>query len=159
VVSALQQAYEDSPDYVAANTALTDAQSAYEAQVSAVLADLAGRSDYQAVIKAKQAAQDAVQRARDSGATDDPDMLAALAARMLVQASAQRQLESEAFDASLSLQAAKYRVASARQAMDSLKQAMEDAIRTDPKYADATRAFDSARSEVGAADNALAAAR
>jgi hypothetical protein len=86
-------------------------------------------------------------------------MLAALAAPMLIQASAQRKLEAEAFDASPSLQAAKNRLASARQAMDSLKQGLEDAIRADPKYADAKLAVDSARSKAGAADNAVAMAR
>jgi chromosome segregation ATPase len=159
VVIALRQAHEDSPDYVAANVALAGAQNAYQAELSGVLADLARRSDYQAVIKSKQAAEDAVQRARDSGATDDPGMLAALAAPMLIQASAQRKLEAEAFDASPSLQAAKNRLASARQAMDSLKQGLEDAIRADPKYADAKLAVDSARSKAGAADNAVAMAR
>jgi Tfp pilus assembly protein PilF len=43
--------------------------------------------------------------------------------------------------------------------MDSLKQGLEDAIRADPKYADAKLAVDSARSKAGAADNAVAMAR
>jgi len=159
VVSALRQAYEGSPDYVAANTALTDAQGIYQAEVTGVLANLAQRSDYQAIIKAKQAAQDAVERARDSGVTDDPTVLAELATPMLIQASAQQKLESDAFDASSSLQAAKNRLASARQAMDSLKGAIEDAIRANPKYADAKLAVDTARIKAGAAHQALAAAR
>ena len=158
-MSALRQAYEDSPDYVAAKVALHGAQNACQAESAAVLAELARRPDYQAIVKAKQAAQDAVQRARDSGTTDDPATLAALAAPMLVQASAQQKLETQALDASSSLQSAKYRLACAKQAMDSLKRAVEDAIRADPKYVDAKLAVDSARSKAGAADYAMAAAR
>ncbi|MGA2439880.1 MAG: hypothetical protein ABSH08_02890 [Tepidisphaeraceae bacterium] len=159
VVDALRQSYQASPDYIAANTALTGAQSDYRAELNGVLANLAQRSDYQAIVKAKQAAQDEVQRARESGVTEDPAILTALATPMLIQASAQMKLQTEALDASSSVRAAKNRLASARQAMDSLKRALEDALRADPKYADAKLAFDTAKSKAGAAHEALAAAR
>jgi hypothetical protein len=158
VVSALRQAYEDSPDYIAANTALTGAQSDYQTELAGVLADVARRSDYQAIIKAKQAAQDAVQQARDSG-EEDPTVLTALAAPMLSQATAQLKLQTDALNASSSIRAAKTRLASARQAMDSLKRVLEDTLRADPKYADAKLAFDTAKSKADAAHEALARAR
>ena len=96
---------------------------------------------------------------RESGEAQDTAVLTALATPMLVQASAQMKLQTEALDASSSVRAARNRLASARQAMDSFKRVLEDAIRADPKYADAKLAFDTARSKADATNEALEAAR
>jgi DNA repair exonuclease SbcCD ATPase subunit len=157
VMNDLRQAQETLPEYTAADAALTSAESDYQAELAAVRAELAQRNDFQAIVKAKQAAQDAVQRARDSGECD-PGVLASLAAPMLLQASAQSKLETAALDASSSLQAAKSRLARAQQAMDALKQTMEDRLRGDPSYLAAKQAFDSATGKWNAAYQAMAEA-
>ena len=131
--------FEHSPEYVAAQRELADAQSAYDGACEAVIADLLKDPAYHKLIEKRTQ----VQIALDQHPADSADVQAIAHLKMEYSAAASR-MEADALAGDSQVQNAKTRLLAGQQVVDSMIQRFEDAFANQPAVAFAWRNYQNA---------------
>jgi chromosome segregation ATPase len=162
----IQGGFESRAEWVAAQKALADAQSKYDAALKPVMDTLHADPDYQQLVTNRKAAQDkldelkAQPQAMDSqGQQAQEDALSQAAGEVVNDGYAMLKMERDARDNDATLTAAKEQLSDAKAAMDSLQAEVTAAMAADPEYQATQTQLTSAQQQLTSARQALIAAQ
>jgi hypothetical protein len=136
--------FEQTPDWIAAQSKLADAQSNLEAAKTAATNALTNNPDYQAALAAKQKAIDDLNAAKSNGDAT-PETLGPLATASLQASLKLKKLQSQVSDNDPGVQAAADKLVIAQHDVDVLKLKFQQGISTDKQYAASRAAVDAAQ--------------
>lgn len=136
--------FQQTPDWIAAQSKVTDAQSALDAAKQAASDALANNADYQAAVASKQKAADDLAAAKASGDAT-PETLSPLAAASLQATIRLRQITSSVQANDTGVQTATANLLSAQYVSDLLKVKFQRGLSSDRAYAAAKAVVDSAQ--------------
>ena len=136
--------FQQTPDWIAAQAKVTDAQSALDAAKQAATDALANNPDYQAAVAAKKKAVDDLAAAKADGDAT-PETLSPLAAASLQATISLRAITNSVLTNDTAVQTATENLLSVQHDADLLKVKFQRGLPTDPGYAAAKATVDAAQ--------------
>jgi chromosome segregation ATPase len=158
LVAKLRKDQEAAPEVAAALKAVKEAQETFDTARQPVLDELGKQPEYQAAVAAREALKARVRDAQAATAPN-PDTLRDLAVQVMNADSAVGKLEAAALALDPKVKQAQEKLDAAATALAALKAKGEEAVKQNPEYASAKKALDDARTQLAAAERALAQAQ
>jgi hypothetical protein len=138
----VQETFETSNDWVAAEAAIKQAQTDYDDACGPVLDNLKTDPAYKAALDAQTTAQADLTNLQTTG---QPDEISNAAQTLMQARSTVKAMEAKAIATDPSTVAAKQKLTAAFVAMTQLRQKEEDAVEADPTWIAAKKKLDAAR--------------
>jgi len=148
VTASLWATFEQTPEWVAAEKAVADAQAAYDAACKPVLAALQDNPDFKAASDSTDDIDAKIEAARDAG---DQDTVIQLAQAKLTGASTVTKMTNDALNADPGVASAKQNLTAAKAAEDQLRQKFQTSLASNSDYTTAKQAVDDAQTKLASA--------